>query len=416
MKKILVFLAAVIYLCFPTNSHAEEMVTVKIFQNIEESSELEITLKGGYFSVNPLFHFEEGVKYSVSVNKGKLVIKGNGLQQVVDGSILVVPDSYDVDHQIKINEHPYLGAMEFSVEANQFVRPTNQLPLEDYLKGVVPLEVYPSWPIETLKAQAVAARTYAVAHIQDKMDDTIRFQVYGGYDWKESTTKAVEETEGEVITHKNKLINAFYSASNGGVTESNANVWGGNPQPYFPIKEDPYDPTHPWKYTLHKEQISLDNVDWTDAKWWDQSVEIDDKITQTMKKKLQKNGYPGDIKIISIPKFELSDEQYDSKRARKGSITIEFLHRLVDGTVLLEEYELTDVEINRIRPLIGGDLFKSYLIDSLAANNGTYTMKGRGYGHGVGMSQWGASIMGQKGKSYEEIIQHYFPGTTISKY
>ncbi|MBM6619495.1 SpoIID/LytB domain-containing protein [Bacillus suaedaesalsae] len=416
MKKILLFLSAVMFLFFPMNIHAEEMVTVRLFQNIEETSELDIMLKGGYFSLNPFFQFEDGVNYSLSVKKGKLVIKGNGQKQVVEGSVYIVPEKYDVDHQILINNHPYLGAMEFAVENNQFIRPINQLPLEDYLKGVVPLEVYPSWPIETLKAQALAARTYAVAHINDKMDDTIRFQVYGGYDWKASTTKAVNETKGEVITHKDKLINAFYSASNGGVTESNANVWGGNPEPYFPIKEDPYDPTHPWEYSLHQEQISLDNVDWTDSKCWDETEEVDQKITNTMKKKLQKNGYPGDIKIVSIPTFELSKDQYDSKRSRKGSITIQFLHRLYDGTVMLEEYELKDVEINRIRPLIGGDLFKSYLIDSLDFQNKTYTMQGRGYGHGVGMSQWGASIMGQKGKSYQEIIQHYFPGTTISKY
>lgn len=406
----------VMFLIVPVRIYAEEMVTVRLFKNIEETPKLDITLKGGYLSLNPLFYFKEGVKYSLTVKKGKLLVKGDGQSQVVEGSVYLIPEKYDVEHQIMINDHPYLGAMEFTVENRQHIRPINQLPLEDYLKGVVPLEVYPSWPIETLKAQALAARTYAVSHLKDNMDDTIRFQVYGGYDWKASTTKAVNETKGEVITHKDKLINAFYSASNGGVTESNANVWGGRPLSYFPIKADPYDPTHPWEYSLNQEQISLDNVDWTDPTWWDETKEKDQKITETMKKRLQKNGYPGDIKIVSIPKFELSKEQYDSKRSRKGSITIEFLHRLFDGTVLLEEYKLENVEINRIRPLIGGDLFKSYLIDSLESNNVIYTMKGRGYGHGVGMSQWGASIMGARGKSYQQIIQHYFPGTTITKY
>jgi SpoIID/LytB domain protein len=92
------------------------------------------------------------------------------------------------------------------------------------------------------------------------------------------------------------------------------------------------------------------------------------------------------------------------------------LHRLIDGTILFEQLDLNDVKLNKIRPMIGGNLFKSYLIDSLEYDGDMYTMKGKGFGHGVGMSQWGASIMGDSGKTYEEILQFYYPGTAITHF
>jgi SpoIID/LytB domain protein len=413
MKNLLVILTIVMLFVFPSSIYAEEIVTVRLHKEINDTSELELRLKGGYLSIDSFIPLKEGVNYKLLVKRGHLYLKEGDQVQKLNGPIHLIPDQYDTEHQIFINNQPYLGAMEFQIENQQFIRPINQLPLEDYLKGVVPLEVYPSWNLETLKAQALAARTYAVAHLYDKMDDTIRYQVYGGYDWKDSTTRAVEETKGEVITYNHQLINAFYSASNGGMTESNANVWGGKAVSYFPIKRDEFDPVLPWEYKFHQEQINLDTVDWNNPDWWEELQERDQKIASTIKNKLQKNGYPGDIKIVSIPKFELSNEQYKSKRSSKGSITIEFLHRLFDGTVLFEQLNLEDVNLNKIRPMIGGDLFKSYYIDSLESNDGLYTMKGRGNGHGVGMSQWGANYMGEKGKTYSEIIQFYFPGTSI---
>jgi SpoIID/LytB domain protein len=72
------------------------------------------------------------------------------------------------------------------------------------------------------------------------------------------------------------------------------------------------------------------------------------------------------------------------------------------------------VPVATIRSMVGGTRFKSFLTDTLAFSNGIYTLKGRGYGHGVGMSQWGAYMMGHKGKTYKEILQFYFPGTKIT--
>lgn len=415
MRYFIIFFGVLLSLLMPNHTHAEEMVTVRLVNHVGNTTKLDIKLKGEYVTLSPMLSLEEGVNYSLAVKDGSFVLKGADNKQRIHGSLILVPNQYDENHRIYVNDQPYLGAMEFVIEKQKYVRPVNQLPLEDYLKGVVPFEVFPTWGIETLKAQALAARTYAVAHADEIINDTISYQVYGGYAWSETATKAVEETNGEVITYNGKLISAFYSASNGGTTESNAHVWGGKARPYFPIKEDPFDPVHPWKFMLHQTQIDLEKINFDSPVWWDSLQEKDNEIISSMKAWLHRNGYPGDIKILSIPRFELADKQLKSKRSVKGSITIEFLHRLIEGTVLYQQVSLDNVDLNRIRPMIGGATFKSYLIESLELHDGIYTMKGKGFGHGVGMSQWGAHIMGKNGKSYREIISFYYPGTKIMK-
>ncbi|WP_163970868.1 SpoIID/LytB domain-containing protein [Oceanobacillus halotolerans] len=414
MRYLLLFLLAIVTCLFPEPSHADEMVTVKLLNHIGETDSLSIEVNGDYFNLHPTVNVKSGETYTLKVkNDNTLVLKGGGDSYTINDSFVLYPKRYSEDHQIYVNERPYLGAMEFVIEEKKYIRPINQLPLEDYLKGVVPLEVFPSWELETLKAQTLAARTYAVSHVDKLIDDTIQYQVYGGYEWDETTTQAVEETKGEVITYDDELINAFYSASNGGKTESNENVWGGESKPYFPVKEDPFDPTHPWEFSLHKTQIDLDEINWDDPFWWIMENEQDPEITETMKSWLQKNGYPGEIKILSIPHFSLSEEKLASGRSVQGSITIEFLRRLMEGTILFQQVKLDDVPLNQIRPMIGGNSFKSYLLDSLEADEEKYTLSGRGFGHGVGMSQWGAQVMGENGKNYKEIIQFYYPGTEI---
>ncbi|MFB4169978.1 SpoIID/LytB domain-containing protein [Virgibacillus sp. JSM 102003] len=415
MRYLLLFFITIILFMFPESLKADEMITVKLVNYIDNRSELNFQFKGEYYTLDPILSLQEGVNYSLTATKNNdLILKGGGKTLRIKESLVLIPSKYDYAHRINVNDRAYLGAMEFLIEDKKFIRPVNQLPLEDYLKGVVPNEVFPSWGLETLKAQTLAARTYAATHTSEIIDDTIRYQVYGGYTWYKNSTKAVEETRGEVITYQNKPINAFYSASNGGITENNAHVWDGKSLPYLPVKKDPYDPIHPWKFNLHAVQIPLNTINWDKPLWWKETVEKNQDITSSMKSWLQRNGYPGDIKILSIPHFELSNKRHESERRIKGSITIQFLHRLAEGTILFEQLVLDDVAIDHIRPLIGGTIFKSYLVDSLEKSEGTYTMKGRGFGHGVGMSQWGAHIMGQRGNSYKEIIQFYYPGTSIT--
>ncbi len=414
MRYLLIIFILFLPFIFPNGALADEMVNVKLVNYIGDTKEVELALKGEFYTLDPALSLKEGVNYQVKVNDGSIRMEGEEETFHINESFALIPKTYDENHVIYINGRPYLGSVEFQMEDGKNIRPVNQLFLEDYLKGVVPFEVYPSWKLETLKAQTLAARTYAVTHMNKNMDDTIRFQVYGGFTWTENTSRAVEETNGEVITYKDRPIDAFYSASNGGVTESNKHVWGGNALSYFPIKKDPYDPTDPWEFTLKRDQIVLDEINWDEEpNWWDEIEEIDTEITTAMKRSLFNKGYSSDIKILSISEFEITPKQLPSERTEEGALTVEFLQRLLDGTVLYEMINFENGNINRIRPLIGGNVFKSYLVDSFAENDDCYIVKGRGFGHGVGMSQWGAQMMAEQGKTYKEILQFYYPGTKI---
>ena len=127
----------------------------------------------------------------------------------------------------------------------------NDVKIETYLKGVVPSEMPHSWPLEALKAQAVAARSYAVKHISAgslfDIDDTTRNQVYlGKLHEFEETNKAVQATAGEVVVYGAEIIPTYYHSTSGGYTENNENVWGGRPRPYLRGVPSPWEENSPW--------------------------------------------------------------------------------------------------------------------------------------------------------------------------
>ncbi|WP_343840640.1 SpoIID/LytB domain-containing protein [Salinibacillus aidingensis] len=417
MKTLWSIFVCLIVICVPlTTAAGEDMVSVKLVNFIDNPKKLHIQVQGEYRTLSPFFRLEKGGNYTLFVKKGKLYLKDKDGKHKLPDTITLIPESYE-ENLLYINDRPYQGAMEFTVEKGKYVRPVNQLLLEDYLKGVVPFEVFSTWNLEALKAQSLAARTYALMHLngEKQMNDTIQFQVYGGYSTFSKTNKAVEETKGEIITHNGRPITAFYSASNGGFTESNANVWGSKPISYYPIKKDPYDPGRPWTFTLHKQQLPMDTFVWA---WnapdvWPHLQGKDKKMMKSMESWVENQGYQ-DVKILAIPHFSIADQKTAAHRSVRGSVTITFMHRIL-GMMMMDEISLENVPLSKIRPMIGGSIFKSYLITSSESTDDAYVVKGKGYGHGVGMSQWGAQKMAEAGKTYQEILQFYFPGTDVTR-
>ena len=166
----------------------------------------------------------------------------------------------------------YRGAIDFSPGAFSGVDAINALALDTYLRGVVPDESPPSWPIEALKAQAVAARTYAIATMKpgagfDLYPDT-RSQVYGGVAAEEdSTNQAIAETRGEVVTYNGAPVVTFFFSTSGGRTEDVENTPLGNePRPWLKSVDDPYDdasPRHRWgpiRMTLARADAKLGSL------------------------------------------------------------------------------------------------------------------------------------------------------------
>jgi stage II sporulation protein D len=256
----------------------------------------------------------------------------------------------------------------------------NDLNLEDYLASVIGKEMYPTWPIEALKAQAVASRSYALYRKQYpkyKLFDvlsTTTSQVYAGLDAEaNSTQEAVKATSREVLTYQGKVIEAVFHASSGGHTENSEDVW---------MKSVPY------LRGVPDFDQSAPVYQWT--------------LNLTMAQLRQRITGLGDIISMSPVKT--------SATGRIQTIKVQGSR----GNLLMKGKD--------IRTALG---LKSALFAAqpefspMAAAPGTKTkpsgflINGRGSGHGLGMSQWGANGLASQGKTYREILVHYFQGVTI---
>ena len=466
----------------------EPSVSVKLKNYLGNPTSVRVTIRGKYrIADDPGTELVEGIAYEVRIDQGSLVLLRAGKPIKNYGSAFTAqPIQYGTNNVIYINGFPYLGEMRFEVESGRYVRPVNRLLLEDYLKGVVPREMPRTWPLEALKAQAVAARTYASRYLGKTIDDTQTYQVYGGYVWSgadyQKSNRAVDETRGQVLRYKGQLISAVYSASNGGHTESNAAEWGGDPLPYLPAKPDPYDPKLPWSVKIRKVQIDLKGKDLAyPEKWWSDAREADQLITANIKTWIKKNVAAfsaADLKITAIPHVSVRSEKTPGGRRLYGSITVEFFAKdasgyrigqdgklerfqLQLGTVrasalnvreqpstqsrilgklgngaravilgrtgdwyriaygkgfayVFAQYVRPYYSIRTVRDMIGSSLVRTRLIDAVHDRGSTFEITGRGYGHGVGMSQWGAKVMADKGYSYRKILEFYYPGAVVS--
>jgi len=256
----------------------------------------------------------------------------------------------------------------------------NEVMLEDYLKSVVPSESPSSWPVESLKAQAVAARTYAVGNWKRReslgfdLMPTVADQMYTGIEAERaSSNQAVKETTGQVLIHNGKPINALFFSCSGGYTDSASEVWNTNEYPYIQPAKD-FDQNAP-KYK------------------WEKSF-----TNQDIQKGLNQLGQDvGEIKDIKGIEFT------PQKRVKKVEITG------TKGKVV--------VDSNKFRFAIGlnSTLWNVESSSALLKKSpSNFTFKGGGWGHGLGMSQWGANQMSQEGKKYEEILKHYYTGVELS--
>ncbi len=279
---------------------------------------------------------------------------------------------------IKFNGHVYAGSLVLYKDAAGTLSVVNALPLEDYLAGLVGGEVPAGWPVEAIKAQSVASRTYALFQKDAKkqalmpydLEATVLDQVYqGAGNLDERIKNAVLATSGEVLKKDGRYFKAFFSSTCGGQTESPINVWGEHG--LFPLIVDPYckrSPHNSWTYSISKQKLAG---------------------------KLQAAGFPA----TTVSKIDLEHIEGNPRVA----------------TVIAETGGQTIyVRGSDFRRIVGFDSLKSTWFDAkIEGNNVVFT--GRGYGHGVGLCQWGARGMAEEGKTYEEILQFYYPGARLEK-
>lgn len=389
----------------------EPKIKVKLVNYLGYKTEITIKPTGDYTVDQTNVRLTTGKSYLVKYDNNKItILEGTTLLFTAD-TVNLIP--LGETNYLSINNRTYLGSFQFVPENSKYVRPINEIFIEDYLKGVVPSEMYAGWHREALKTQAVAARTYALSYQAITIDDTINYQVYGGYNWHPNSTAAVDETKGEVLKVNGRLISAVFSASNGGKTESNANIWGTTPVSYLPIKQDEFDPKTAWKFSVKKQQFDATNLSWSQMK------ENDTTITNSIKAYMATHGYAGkEIKITAVPILSFHTPT-SGGRVSKGNITVEFFTKdKVDekGSFIPQNLVYENVDASKIRAMVGIRSMLSYLVSNITVSDETITVAGLGDGHGVGLSQWGAQNRAEIGhQTYSEILGFYYQGAVIVK-
>lgn len=399
-------------------SASEPKVHVMLKNFLGNKTQISLTPSGTYKTDDGKVTLTNTTDYTVKLEQSKLKLyKGNTII-LESGSFTLTPSTPD-DYLI-INNRKYKGSFEFIIESingSNYIRPINTIGMEEYLKGVVPSEMPASWNIEALKAQAIAARTYSWNYGGKTITDTISHQVYGGLSGSHpNSDKAVEATTGQVLKYNNTLIDAVYSASNGGLMESAKNVWG-NDFAYLKNAADSYDTSYTWSFDVQKMQIDMEGKDLTNPDaWWNMLSEKDSTIIANLKTWLKDNGYKDkEIKVISVPVLSFNNPS-TTKRVSTGSISIQFYVKDMKdakGKLILQEINQTNVAASKVRAMIGLNYVKSYVVTKSASNTTTHSIAGRGYGHGVGLSQYGANNRANAGQKYTTILAFYYPGTQL---
>ncbi|MGA1495041.1 MAG: SpoIID/LytB domain-containing protein, partial [Rhodothermales bacterium] len=252
----------------------------------------------------------------------------------------------------------------------------NQVPLEDYVASVVGSE-YGLDDLEGAKAMAVVARTYALHTISQRKPllDSEQSQVYLGLKRATAAARlAARATAGEVLTWDGTLIDAVYSASNGGRTATNQSLWDTAQLPYLTSREDPFDedvsPHSSWRFEMEEKRLesTISDIFGTDT----QSIRIDQRAPDGR-----------------VTRIEL--------KGKEGS-------RTITGSAFRAA----------LARAFGPMSVKSTYFD-LKEKRNRYVITGRGFGHGVGLSQWGAHGMARACHSYREILAFYYDGTQLAR-
>ncbi len=291
--------------------------------------------------------------------------RGINLGNTAASQLTVQPSG---DGRIWINDRWYRGKVRL-MRQGRGVTAVNLVDLEKYLYSVVGSESIPSWPIEALKAQAVAARTYAIYQTTKDsnryydLDTTTATQVYKGLNNEYvSTVEAVEATKNQVMTYGGKVILAAFHAASGGHTENVEDVWM-SPLPYLRgvVDYDQNSPVFQWNKNLTSREISR-----------------------------QIGGIGTVTSMVPVTKTPRGRVDVMRISGTKGSKTM-------DGSKVRKALKLRST------------LF------TVSKSGGNFMILGRGSGHGIGLSQWGAHGLAEKDTPYKQILSHYYQNAQLTQ-
>ncbi len=387
------------------NKKVEE--TKKEVENVIKSKKIRVLLDEKYNSFNflvnsPLFLLDDK-KVIAIVEKGNLLKftsqNGEVILKIRDKTFQ--SDYFEINSENK-NEYIYFDRKAFKggirfVSHGDSIKAINTLSLEEYLRGVVPAEMpvkNGSEYYEALKAFSICARTYAVMKLSREKDDfdiylDVRDQVYGGASVENPVSNsAIEDTKGMILSYNNFPAVIYYSSTCGGHTEDASNVFSDEEIPYMKGVKDG-DPAY---------------CDISPKFRW--NAEYDDT---TIVSRLINAGllYPDRYNLLSVD----VESRFKSGRVKQ----LNFLFNNLD------HHRNVKVRIfgNNIRYVLRTPDNKNILESNFFDVDFTgqkVILKGKGYGHGVGLCQWGSISMAKKGFDFKQILEHYFPGTEVTHY
>lgn len=287
----------------------------------------------------------------------------------------------------QVSRKPVPGAPREEPTITMYISETGQkkqIKLEDYVAGVVGAEMEPTWPLNALAAQAILARTFTMENIQsgqvrklhgaDVSTSPQESQAYDASRINDQVRQAVARTRGEVVTYNGNYIKAWFNACDGGVAASAAEglAYTKTPTPYLKagVKDNCLSITTP------------------ENRSWERRVPLD-RVSTAVREITGKE--PGNIKAAQI-----------LKRGPSGRT---------------EQLQIGNAEIGgpALRLALGSEWVRSTLFTGVSVEGGQLVLKGKGFGHGVGMCQWGAKGMAEQGKSPEDIIRFYYKDIQTQK-
>ena len=367
---------------YSVSAAREPLIRVLISKNrnlrIRSDESIPLIIKGQKFSNKKI----KGLTVKKENNRTSLFFDKNK-QKIYDlkNKVKLVVKSSD-GRGIWVGQKRYSGILNLLVLDSEILV-INILGIEKYLSSVVGSEMPAKWPLEALKAQAIASRTYALKQkgnpIYD-IDSTQKNQVYNGLESRTyKTARAVRSTRSLVLTYKNKLINALFHSSSGGMTENSQDVWK-NEYPYLSSVRD-FDRNNPklqWKKKFSSGELQKLFPEIGGIK----KIEILN-ITNT-----------GRVKNVKIFGKYGSDQISGVDIRKRMNLKSTFMRfKFIEDKKYISDNDNSNIPIEK-----------------------TLIVFGQGSGHGVGMSQWGARYMASKGQKAERILKHFYKGVGIKPF
>lgn len=300
--------------------------------------------------------------------------------RTIKGGVWVRPK--EPGHFLSVNGKAYRGWLRLLTGGKGTLDVVEYVDLEEYLYGVLPKEVGAGWPAEALKAQAVISRTFALSQRSDEkgvrfdLVNDVRSQVYGGLSAEaEPTSRAVDDTRGQILIDKaGQPVEAFFHSSCGGSTEKPGAVWarggeGTTSDVYAALEEDycSADPYRDWTLSLSE---------------------------SSLRARLRKAG----IRLGTIRQVEV----------RRTSVS-----GRAEVIRVVSSKGTRDIQGNRFRLALGPEALRSTRLDKVEKTRSGFRFTGHGWGHGVGLCQWGARGRAEGGQTYEQILKAYYPGARL---